>query len=45
MLSATQEKGESVVSWGSRIDEMQTVLREAARRVCKTEEIKGEHDS
>jgi len=33
MFSARQEKGESVASWGSRIDEMQTELREAARRV------------
>jgi len=41
MFSARQEKGESVASWGSRIDEMQTDLREAARRVCKTEEIMG----
>ena len=36
-----QEKGESVASWGSRIDEMQTELREAARRVCRLEEILG----
>jgi hypothetical protein len=41
MFSARQEKGESVTSWGSRIDEMQTELREAARRVCKPEEIQG----
>jgi len=41
MFSARQEKGESVASWGSRIDEMQTDLREAARRVCTAEEIKG----
>jgi len=41
MFSARQDKGESVASWGSRIDEMQTDLREAARRVCKDEEIKG----
>jgi len=41
VFSARQEKGESVASWGSRIDEMQTDLREAARRVCKEEEIKG----
>jgi len=31
----------SVASWGNRIDEMQTELREAARRVCKPEEIFG----
>ena len=32
MFSARQGKGESVASWGSRID-MQTELREAARTV------------
>ena len=31
----------SVASWESRIDEMQTELREAARRICKLEEILG----
>lgn len=31
MFSARQEKGKSVASWGSRICEMQTELREAAR--------------
>ena len=41
MFSARQEKGESVTSWGSRVDEMQTNLREAARRVCKEEDKKG----
>ena len=41
MFRARQEKVESVASWGSRIDEIQTDLREAARRVCKEEEIKG----
>ena len=35
LFSARQEKGESVASWGSTIDEMQTDLTEAARRVCK----------
>ena len=38
---ARQEKGESVASWGSRRDEMQTDLREAVRRVCKAEETMG----
>jgi hypothetical protein len=32
-FSAIQEKGQSVASWGSRIDEMQTELRETARSV------------
>ena len=41
MFSARQEKYESVASWGSRIDEMQTELREAARRICRPEEILG----
>jgi hypothetical protein len=31
MFSVRQEKGESVTSWGSRTDEIQTELREAAR--------------
>ena len=38
MFNARQEKGENVASWGSRIDEMQTKLREAARRVCQPED-------
>jgi hypothetical protein len=41
MFSARQEKNESVASWGNRIDEMQTELREAVRRVCTPEEIRG----
>jgi hypothetical protein len=41
MFSARQEKGEGVASWGNRIDEMQTELREAAKRVCKPEELLG----
>jgi hypothetical protein len=41
MFSARQEKGESVASWGSRIDEMPSELREAARRVCRPEGIQG----
>ena len=41
MFSARQVKGESVASWGSRIDEMQTELGEAAGRICKHEEILG----
>lgn len=41
MFSARQERNESVASWGSRIDEMQTELREAAKRVCKPEELLG----
>jgi hypothetical protein len=41
MFSARQERGKSVASWGSRIDEMQTELWEAARRVCKPDKIQG----
>ena len=41
MFSARQEKYESVASWGSRIDERKTELREAAKRICKLEEILG----
>ena len=41
MFSARQEKGENVASWGSRIDEMQSELRKAARRICKPEETLG----
>ena len=41
MFSARQEKNESVASWGNDIDEMQTEPREAARIVCKPEEILG----
>jgi hypothetical protein len=41
MFSARQGKDEQVASWGSRIDNMQTELREAARRVCKSEELIG----
>ena len=40
-FSARQEKRENVASWGSHIDEMQTELREAARRICRPEEILG----
>jgi hypothetical protein len=39
MFSARQGKGENIVSWGSQIDGLQTDLMEAARRVCKPEEI------
>jgi hypothetical protein len=41
MFSATQSKNESIASWGNKIDNLQTDLREAARRVCKPEEILG----
>jgi hypothetical protein len=41
MFSAREEKGQGVASWGRRIDEMQTELREAAKRVCKPEELLG----
>jgi len=41
MFSARLEKCKNVSSWGRRIYEMQTDLREAARRACTAEEIKG----
>jgi len=41
MFSARQGKIESIASWGNQIDELQTELREAARRVCKREENLG----
>jgi hypothetical protein len=41
MFSARQGKHESIASWGNKIDELQTDLREAARRVCRPEEILG----
>lgn len=41
MFSARQGKNENIASWGNKIDELQTDLREAARRVCKPEEILG----
>ena len=41
MFSARQGKIESIASWGNQIDELQTELREAARRVCKGEDILG----
>jgi hypothetical protein len=41
MFNARQGKGEGIASWGNKIDELQTDLREAARRVCKPEEILG----
>ena len=41
MFSVKQSKNESIASWGNKIDELQTDLREAARWVCKPEEILG----
>ena len=41
MFSARQSRNESIASWGHKIDELQTNLREAARRVCKPDEILG----
>ena len=36
-----QGKNEGIASWGNKIDELQTDVREAARWVCKPEEILG----
>jgi len=41
MFSARQSKNESIASWGHKIDEIQTDLREAIRRVCKPDKILG----
>jgi len=41
MFSTRHSKNESIASWGNKIDELQTDLREAARRVCRHEEILG----
>ncbi|PNF15010.1 hypothetical protein B7P43_G17949 [Cryptotermes secundus] len=41
LFNARQGNAESIASWGSRIDALQTDLREAARRVCKPEENIG----
>jgi hypothetical protein len=41
MFNARKGKNESIASWGNKIDELQTDMREAARRVCKPEEILG----
>jgi hypothetical protein len=41
MFSARQSASESIASWGSKIDTLQTDLREAARRVCKPGYIVG----
>lgn len=41
MFNAKQLRDESIASWGSRIDSLQTDLREAAGRVCKQDEITG----
>ena len=44
MFSARQSKNESIASLVHKIDELQTDLREAARRVCRPEEILGAID-
>jgi hypothetical protein len=41
MFNARQGRSESIASWGNKIDELQTDLRETARRVCRPEEILG----
>jgi hypothetical protein len=40
-LNSRHGIGDSIALWGSRIDALQTDLREAARRVCKAEKIIG----
>ena len=41
MFNPRQGKNESIGSWGNKIDELQTDLRKAARRICRPEEILG----
>jgi hypothetical protein len=41
MFNARQGKNDSIASWGNKMYELQTDLREAARRVCKREAIEG----
>jgi len=41
MFSSRQGASESIASWSSRIDTMQSELREAAYRTCKDEEVIG----
>jgi hypothetical protein len=41
MFSAKHEKGESVTSRGSSIDETQNEFKEAATKVCNLQEILG----
>ena len=41
MFNSKQGVAESIASWGSRIDTMQTELRDAARRDLTNEEING----
>jgi hypothetical protein len=42
MFNARQGKNESIAYGGNQMDELQTDLREAARRVCRPEEILGD---
>jgi len=41
MFSSRQDASESIASWSSRIDTMQSELREAAYRISKDEEVIG----
>ena len=41
MFSSRQGASESIASWSSRIDTMQSELREAAYRICEDEEVIG----
>jgi hypothetical protein len=40
MFSAREGKNESIVSWGNKIDEVQTDLREAVRRFANERKFK-----
>jgi hypothetical protein len=41
MFSSRQDPNENIASWSSRIDTMQSELREAAYRMCSEEEMVG----
>jgi len=41
MFSSRKGASESIASWSSRIDAMQSELREAAYRICEDEEVIG----
>lgn len=38
-MNARQGNAESIASWGSKMDALETDLRDTARRLCKPEEM------
>jgi hypothetical protein len=41
MFSSRQGVSDNIASWSTRIDTMQSELREAAYRICEDEEVIG----